>query len=269
MSKTASLLTLSRTRLGLLLLLSFILLVTVVVARAPASWLSYAVSSQTNVVYLQGVSGTVWRGKAVSGQVNVNGKWLDLGTLDWTLRALPLFTGKLCGTLQTDYPRQSIQGGFCASSGSIEGQGIDISAPLELAKVFAPIFLTGQLTANIQELNLDGQSVQRLAGQITIRDGGYVQGQQYAIGSIAAELSEDGQGGVNGQVFDIQSPLSVDLALNYNPILRPDDLIGVELKGTISESEQLPDQVSEHLQQVMPLLGEQVESGVYKIDFAQ
>ncbi|MBC6906257.1 hypothetical protein DWB84_12365 [Saccharophagus sp. K07] len=232
-----------------------------VVARTPAEWGAWVALRAVPNLSLNGVSGSLWAGKAASAQVVVNRETMDLGALQWRLDGLSLLLLKACMNVRST----TIQGEVCYGLGgrvTINKLLVD-QVP---AKVFynnpgVQIGGTGNATVQHAELTL------RNGGQVEIKDlAGSVTAQRMAInvgtgwfslGSFAADATENGRGGVALNITDIEGDFSVqvqgDLMVGEQP----------QLSGVITPKETAP----QPLKDALGVFMEMQDDGSYKLEW--
>lgn len=240
--------------LGLGLFFYFLYLV---IASIPAGWAGYIVSTRVPALQLNGVSGTVWKGKAASANVNLVGQGIELGELRWRFHGWNLLLLKACA----DIDSVKLSTGVCRSiigANVIKGLQVDLPASLGNPLLREANF-NGDASINLASavVNDSGQ-VKSLQGNFSWRSAQIqVEGRWFSLGDYGAELSADGQGGVNAQIFDLKGPIAVKLNANASVDRKP------SIEGEIIPSNAAPPEISDTLSFVaIPL-----DQGGFKIKY--
>jgi general secretion pathway protein N len=194
--------------LGLVLFLVF------AIANIPATWGGYFLTRGTGVA-LSGVTGTLWDGRASLASLRTQVREYSLGQLSWQLQPLSLFTLAPCAKVTTRLPQQQFDGEICAApSGALQLRDADISVPSALVQTYLPIPIQGQFSSHIDQLQLRGNVLQSLKGNLTWNGAKVNTGSNWLdIGSYAAELSDNGSNGINARFFELAGPMDVNLAV--------------------------------------------------------
>jgi general secretion pathway protein N len=202
-----------------------------VVRATPAQWGLWLAGLP---VQMDGVSGTIWHGQVVEVVVPYRGGSYSLGSLDWQLKPWSLLTLSPCAQFRTELARQTLTGTVCAGpGGTVVLEDAQFSLPAQVAEIGAPIRVRGQVDARIEKLTFSGQQIRELRGSGSWTSARYHNSQSWVnLGTLAFDVSEDGQGGLAAKVFDIEGPLQLDLnsqfslagayAIRGNIALRPD-----------------------------------------------
>ncbi len=190
--------------LGLGLFLVFVL------SNIPAVWGAWAMTRGTGLA-MSGVTGSVWNGKASLASVQMNGQEHSLGQLSWSLSPLSLITR--CAQVTTKLPMQEFAGEICSGAGGdVEIHDADVSVPATVLQSKFPVPIHGQVSSHIEELQLRGNVLQKLKGNFTWNNARVNTGANWLdIGSYAAELTDNGNNGVNAKVFQLSGPIEVNL----------------------------------------------------------
>lgn len=194
---------------GLLLWLVF------VISQIPASWAAWAMT-RSGQVGLTGVSGTLWQGRASLASFRVDQTDYSLGQLRWDLDPWTLLLLKPCAVIATELDRQHIDGKVCSGiSGELSLHDTTISAPASLLKAAVPLPLDGQISAQIKRMDLQGDYLKSLQGNFSWTSAQINNGKNWMrLGSYAAELKDDQQGGIEAQVFHLDGPTQVDMQVH-------------------------------------------------------
>lgn len=212
-------------------------------AWAPASLLASALPRFTQqAVWLEQPQGSVWNGRAAGLRVQVEGNTQQLGSLNWQLRPLDLFAGRLGYRLQ------------------LAGAGIDATATLragvrggELREVRAelPAGMLGRFSPDLDlwqpggRLALEAGSLAfvrgRIDGKATLRWLDAVSGRvRQPLGSYRADLEGTDQGlaiklSTEGGALVLQGAglWRPQGGLNFSGLARPTPASRVELDGLL------------------------------------
>lgn len=190
--------------LGVVLFLVFVL------SSIPAIWGAWVLTRGTGLS-MSGVTGSVWNGKASLASLQLNGQEHSLGQLSWQLNPLSLVSR--CAKVTTRLPMQQFDGEVCAgSNGAVEVHDADLSVPASLFQQKLPIPIQGQFSSHIDELQLRGDVLSKLKGNFTWSGARVNTGANWLdIGSYAAELSDNGNNGINAKFFNLSGPLDINL----------------------------------------------------------
>lgn len=210
-----------------LLALALLAFLLTLVARLPARWLPPLLPQ--GVVCIE-PSGTLWRGACA----NLETGGLRLGLVRWSLRPLPLLTGRAAASLRIAQPLATLEGELTLSvGGRIEGRdwrgNLILGAGGLLPAV--PPDLEGRVALALDRWTLQERAVRQLLGHIEIQElrrraaAGAMPLGSYEL-SFADEL--DAAGNVVGRLEDRGGPLEVAgrLALTAAP--------GYLLEGTVA-----------------------------------
>ncbi|MEM1114607.1 MAG: type II secretion system protein N [Pseudomonadota bacterium] len=197
----------SRTKVGLALAG---LLLIALLASAPARLLTYFVP--TDQVLLQGVSGSLWKGRAGSCLLRVTGGYLHLGEVRWQLAPLSLLL--LAPQLELDarWGAQQLSGEITLKGAdSVRLRDIDAQLPASLLQQFLPVSLEGTLTAQFAELSLtEGLPVEaegRVVWQGALWNSPLG---RLALGSYAMDISQARDEPLRGEVLTLAGPVSAE-----------------------------------------------------------
>lgn len=196
-------------------LLGLILWLVFVISKIPAIWGAYAMT-QGGQLALSGVNGTLWSGQASLASFKVDGRDYSLGQLSWELNPWTLLTLKPCADIVTELERQTIEGQVCAGiGGALELYNTSISAPASLLQASLPMQVDGGLSVHIEEMEVNGNYLQALKGNLSWSGARVHNGKNWmTLGSYAAELQDNGAGGIQAKTFHLDGPTEVALDVN-------------------------------------------------------
>lgn len=183
-----------------------------VVSNLPAVWGAYLLT-RGGAVAMNGVSGTLWNGRASLASIKVKGMDHSIGQLTWKLNGLSLFTLKPCAQIGTHMDGQEFEGVVCVKGKSgITIKNATASFPAALVQPLLPLAISGQFILNIEKLDVGDMQLLGLRGKATWTDGKIYNGSNWmSLGGIGADLTDDGKKGLNAHIFDVSSPLRMDL----------------------------------------------------------
>lgn len=197
---------------GAWILLALVLWLVFAVSKTPAIWGAYAMT-RSGQLALSGVSGTLWHGSASLASFKADQVDYSLGQLYWTLDPWSLLTLNPCADIRAELERQQIEGRVCADlSGGLTLHQADISAPAALLQPSLPLPIDGQLSVHIDQMQIQGNYLKLLRGSLSWTGARIHNGKNWmGLGSYAAELSDDTQGGIGAKVFHLDGPTEVDM----------------------------------------------------------
>lgn len=230
-----------------------------VLNSAPAAWAAWIAHSAAPNVWLNNVEGTLWRGKALSTQVDINKKPIALGELRWELKPWSLLLLKPCADISINLPKQSIEGRVCQGFSGTQLKNFNVDMPVAVLKEAFDLEATGAISLQVIEASLKSDmTITSLDARVTWQNArAFVAENWINFGTFAAKANDDGNGGVRAEIFDIESPYKTALDANWKA--------GSPAKvvGTIAPQKGASDLVLQGLQ----ILGEDMGEGVYKVQW--
>lgn len=201
---------------GLGLLFAFLVLLLV---TAPAIVVTRTTSQLVPALAFSGVSGSLWQGEAAQLRYGA----VSLANVRWQLSPWQLFLGKAAlqfefGSPQTARGNGRIAAGF---GGAIASDELYLQLPAQALQpliALTGVQLGGELQLNLRELALDGRHIERLQGRIV-----WQRAQvrtplgQPQLGAYAIDLGGDGEGGVTGDITDIDGVLGLTGRIHLTP----------------------------------------------------
>jgi general secretion pathway protein N len=219
-------------------------LIFLVVARTPATWGAWAVHKALPNVWLTGVSGTIWDGRAGNGAAMVGDQALPLENLRWQIQPWSLLSMRICANVNAEILSQPASGVFCGAPGDrLVARNVQLSGPMAVAAEALNIPLSGLTSLQLQTLRVKSQRIEELEGNLSWRDARWHNGESWvALGAFAAKLSPNEQGGVQAQIFDLDGPFTVDLVANLVLNQEP------RVQGTVAAAPEAPEQIRSALE---------------------
>ena len=228
-----------------------------VLGSIPASWGAWLLQSFTPLQLGQ-VSGSFWSGRAASAAVQIEGETLPLGTLQWRLRPLSALWLRPCVDLETSLQRQKFSGRGCGGPGGWRLDDGEFSGAAALLGLWWPeLQVDGDISAQILSARGDGAVVAAIDGNLNWRGARFQYGRNWMnLGSFAAKLKENGEGGIDAEVFDLEGPIALRLQVSAGESLA--------FSGTITPRDGAPALLS----QALPLIGERGADGSYAVSWS-
>lgn len=182
-------------------------------SRVPAEWGAWLLTRQPGLA-MSGISGSLWKGQANVASLTIEGKTYTLGKLQWDLQLMSLLKLSPCVNLTVTGQAQSFNGTVCRlRSGAIALKDADAVLPANLVQSKIPIQISGNFSAHFSELQLDGNVLLKLDGNLNWTNAQASNDVQWIpLGSFAAEFSDNGKNGIKAKLFDLDS--EIDLALD-------------------------------------------------------
>ena len=185
-----------------------------VVSNLPAVWGAYALTRGGNIA-MNGVSGTLWSGRASLVSVRIKGLEQSVGQLTWKLNILSLFTLKPCALITTKMDNQEFDGYVCVSKNGLSVRDASMSFPAAVVQPMLPLAVSGQFSLTIGQLEVRDYRLQKVLGKATWTDGKIYNGSNWmSLGAVGADLADDGKNGLSARIVDIGGPLRLDLVGN-------------------------------------------------------
>jgi general secretion pathway protein N len=186
-----------------------------VVSNLPAVWGAYLLTRSGDIA-MNGVSGTLWTGRASLASVKIKGMDHSLGQLTWKLNILSLFTLKPCALISAHMDNQEFDGVVCMKGKTgIAIKDATLSFPAALVQPLLPLAIDGQFAMTIERLEIIDTQLLGLRGKGTWMGSKIYNGSNWmSLGGIGADLVDDGKKGLSAHIFDVGSPLHLDLVGN-------------------------------------------------------
>lgn len=244
----------TKTLLFIGLILCFLFLV---IARVPATWGAWAVHQAAPDVWLTGVSGTLWQGRASGGTVLLGGKAIPVEDLRWRLQPGALLGFRACAEVQARVLDQPASGVFCGTTGEqLIARDVQLNVPMAFVSQWLDPDFAGVASVQLENLRTQGQRVQALQGNLSWPDARWHDGERWvSLGTFAASLQENDNGGIHAEIFDLDGPFKLQLTGDF--VLHQEPVI----KGHVTASEQAPQQIRE----LLVFIGEPMDDGSVRI----
>lgn len=195
----------------------FVYFVFIVVIRAPAEWGAWAALQAAPNLSLTGISGSLWSGKAAAAEVIVGDESLDLGALTWEVDGLALLGLKAC----VDVDSARLRGTVCRTVNGKNNvrQLFADQLPVKMLNDFVGAQLGGVANVTIENGRFDDAGrIEQLQGNVTWQQARINAGTGwFALGSFAADITDNGNAGVSGDIFDLDGNFTVQLQGEYTP----------------------------------------------------
>ena len=228
-----------------------------VVSRVPAAYGVAALHSAMPNLWLTGVSGTIWSGTAQASQVDIEEFSIPLGLVEWELNAFSLVYLRPCLTFTASQPSQAISGNLCQQlGGNSYVRDVNVDGSMALINPLLPVEVQGRGSLQVVRGVFDKADVKKLEAQLSWQNARFLAIDNWiALGSYAAKLTENGEGGINAEVFDLQGPIKLNGNAGWHIAS------GWTVDATVTPQAGTPQQIVEGLQ----LIGEEVSAGTYQL----
>jgi len=193
-----------------------VLFLVVVIKNIPAQWGLYLIKAPLQV---SGLSGTVWNGKAASVVLPLQQGAYALGEVQWQLSPWSLLAVTPCADIKTKLENQQISGNACVGlGGSLELENTQIAVPAKIAEVFAPIVeVDGEILLHVETLDLDQNQIKNLTGSGSWNGARFYNSTSWVgLGTVGFDFNDDGQGGIQAKIYDVEGPIQVQLDSQFN-----------------------------------------------------
>ena len=184
------------------------------ISHIPATWGAY-VATRSGDLAMSGVSGTIWSGRASLASAKFKQVDHSLGELTWKLDLLSFFTLKPCAHITTQMDSQQFDGRVCGGrKNAFAISDATASFPASLLQQLLPIAIDGQFSLNIDRWEMESGQLGKLHAKGSWQDARIYNGANWMmVGALGADLVDDGKKGLSAHVFDVQSPVHLDLAV--------------------------------------------------------
>jgi general secretion pathway protein N len=227
-----------------------------VVRATPAQW-GLAIAGLP--VQMDGITGTIWNGRVTNVVVPYGGEYYSLGKLEWDLNPWSLLTLSPCAEFSTELGNQTTAGTACTGlGGSLTLTDAQLNLPAGMAEIWAPVRLRGQVDAQIQTLVFADNQIHELRGSGSWSNAYYHNSQVWVpLGTLAFDLSQNGEGGIAAKVFDIEGPLQLDLDSQF-------DLAGAyTIRGNIILRPGAPQEIA----QLLMIVARETQRGQFSVEW--
>lgn len=184
------------------------------VSHIPANWGAYF-ATRSGDLAMSGVSGTIWSGRASLASFKYKQVDHSLGELSWKFDILSFFTLKPCALVNTQMDNQQFDGRVCIGrKGAFKITNATANLPAALLQQLLPIAIDGHFSLNIQEWDMEANQLNKLHAKASWEGARIYNGTNWmSVGTLGADLVDDGKKGLSGHVFDVQSPVHMDMVL--------------------------------------------------------
>lgn len=231
--------------------------VFLVLSRAPAELAAAAAHAAAPNLWLTGVEGSLWQGRAASGQLDLPQTSLPLGAVTWKLEPLSLLLLSPCVKLDATRSGLQLAGKVCKTiTGTTRIKNMTLETSVDPLNQLLHVQIGGMASVNVLSAEINGLKVKGLDARATWLNGSIYTGESWlAVGSYGANLNGAGNGELSASIFNVDAPLKVDMVATWNVEQ------GWKTQGTVTPGNNAPDLLKGGVQ----LVGEELEPGVYKV----
>lgn len=188
-------------------------LLVLLLANAPARLLLSVVPSDQ--VILQGLSGTLWNGRAGRALLASGSGWLHLGATRWKLSPFSLLTLSPRIEVASQWGRQTLVADITLhSQHEVELRQVDLLLDAALLQQYLPVGLVGDIALQFEEILIRDNTLGSAKGRIVWSDGGWLSPQgRRLLGSYAIDVAPLDPGAVRGEVISLSGDLQASGAI--------------------------------------------------------
>jgi general secretion pathway protein N len=205
-------------RLWLRLLVLLLILIGIAVAMLwslPARFVYDRLGARVQPLRLQGIEGTLWRGKAAMASYAAK----PLGPVQWTLDPLALLAGRAQGEVQMQAEQIAAATGY-----RTRGKRIDLTRASALfpARLMAPALdipslnLLGEVRIEMSNVIIEDGMIRSAIGTMTWNDVGVSGAAEARLGKLIVEFAPRFDGVVEGRVRDDGGPMQASGTVELN-----------------------------------------------------
>lgn len=190
--------------------LALVLILALVATFLPASTALNLLGDRLRDVRMEGVSGSVWNGRADALSVRERA----LGAFTWKLSPWALFARRIDADISLDGPELKADG-FVSVSGpgslSLRGMRASVDAQrLQPVLDIPALMLMGRVEFDLRELVIDRYFPARVEGSALWREARVGGAADALLGDIRADFASAGPGSIEGTVSDDGGPLIIE-----------------------------------------------------------
>jgi general secretion pathway protein N len=194
-------------RIGRIGIAVSVLLLLILVINAPARLIGYFVAS--DVLVIQGFSGTLWRGRAARSAVAVGHGYLHLGAVRWKLSAVSLLGLSPKVSLSSRWGAQTVSGQVIyRNEQSFDLADIEARLSANLLGQISPLAVKGDFLIQITALKVrEGLPVSG-RGRVVWENATWTSSQgPVPLGSYAVDFAQSQDQALVGEVVTIAGPV--------------------------------------------------------------
>ena len=190
-----------------------VLLLLCLLATAPARLLGLVLPSE--MVIMQGFSGTLWRGNASRCLVQTPAGFLHLGAVKWRLKPLSLMLFSPHLSLNSDWGSQTLNTELVLHGGQdVDLKALEATISADLLRQFAPVELAGVLQLQSEYLELRGGLPVEGKGRLVWLNGGWDSPTgPVPLGSYALDFSQSPDAALMGEVLTLAGEVNAQGSL--------------------------------------------------------
>ena len=188
-------------------LVLFCLLLLCLVVSAPARLLGLLVPA--DVLVMQGLSGSLWRGSAARCLVAAGHGYIHLGSVTWRLLPLSLLTLSPTVDLKSRWGKQQISGRITLRDGeNFAVHELEASVSAQLLRQFAPFLIDGHFSVNLASLIVRDGLPYSGKGRVLWQDAAWLSPRgPRALGSYALDFEQLEDQALAGEIVTITGPV--------------------------------------------------------------
>ena len=184
------------------------LVIVLLIARAPASLLGYALPPGVKAI---GLTGTVWNGGVAHAEMPLQSQPFALGRIAWRLNPTGLLFGDLI-RLQSDWGSQQVNASVSPTfNGSFRLNDAELRIDLGWLRQLLPLYVGGQLEADIASLRINADGMPTTAvGRVVWKNATWrAIGGDVSLGSYAIDVTTSDTG-IRAGIITLKGALEVD-----------------------------------------------------------
>jgi hypothetical protein len=182
-------------------------LLLLLIISAPARLLGLLVPS--DVLVMQGLDGSLWRGSAARCLVAAGHGYIHLGSVKWRLSPLSLLTLSPTVELESRWGKQQISGRITLRDAeNFDVRELEASVSAQLLRQFAPFLIDGNFSVDLASLTFRDGLPYSGKGRVLWRDAAWLSPQgPRALGDYALDFEQPEELALVGEIVTITGPV--------------------------------------------------------------
>jgi len=184
------------------------LTIMLLITRAPASLIGFAIPPTVNAT---GFSGTVWKGAVAHVEIPLQSRPFAMGRFTWTLNPAGLLWGDLI-RVKSDWGSQRIDvAARPALNGSVQVNEAMLRIDLGWLRELFPLYVGGQLKTDIESLSIAADGTPTSAnGRLVWENAAWrAIGGDVSLGSYAVDVTTT-DAGIRASIITLKGALEID-----------------------------------------------------------